>query len=437
MAKILTTLTLLLTLGVGQMWGDNGYWDTGTWQIWVWPGTGSDTWMGTYNKSATADWGVITTSSYYIKGVGANTWGSGVTSTELWWSLNGKTYGGTIGTGSTSGNYYWEKKNLTDVDIVAKAANNPGNNTITCYFKLNGSDNFTSYINFTLPGFTTTSTSKTFSNTTVSSTTDATISFGQHYGTALSTNNCALSGTNSTEFEVRSISETGVTVRFKPSSNGSKSATLTITDAHSKTCTITLSGKTQRAVTYKKGDNGTGSDQTDYKVYNTNLTLRNSGDFTRSYYQQTAWNTNSNGTSGASYALGATYTSNDALTLYPTWAPNNYDITYKDQGGGAYSGSNSGSLPSSYTYGTGIAALTNGVRTGYLFAGWYNNSGCTGDAVTSISNSANGDKTLYAKWTAITISEVSASPSSGSTGVQTMTVSFPSTLHPLVSIHLQ
>ena len=426
MAKILTTLTLLLTLGVGYAWGDT-YCKAAS----VKYNTGSDQWWEV--TSSTKALGTVTT--FKLKGFWLQLTGGNVCQdAKMYYSV----------TGGVNNNYniqdpqnwsadpkHFQTESM-NIDVLSGLS--CGNHTLNIWFEGHGqsdckslwySNNSNNYkMSFTIPGFTTTSTSKTFSNTTVSSTTDATISFGQHYGTALSTNNCALSGTNSTEFEVRSISETGVTVRFKPSSNGSKSATLTITDAHSKTCTIKLSGKTQRAVTYKKGDNGTGSDQTDYKVYNTNLTLRNSGDFTRSYYQQTAWNTNSNGTSGTSYALGATYTSNDALTLYPTWAPNNYDITYKDQGGGAYSGSNSGSLPSSYTYGTGIAALTNGVRTGYLFAGWYNNSGCTGDAVTSISNSANGDKTLYAKWTAITISEVSASPSSGSTGVQTMTVSF-------------
>lgn len=81
------------------------------------------------------------------------------------------------------------------------------------------------------------------------------------------------------------------------------------------------------------------------------------------------------------------------------WEAKTYNITYKDQGNVSYSGSNSASLPTSYTYGTGIATLTDGVRSGYRFDGWFDNSSCTGSAVTSISSSATGDKTFYAKWT--------------------------------------
>ena len=80
-----------------------------------------------------------------------------------------------------------------------------------------------------------------------------------------------------------------------------------------------------------------------------------------------------------------------------------YDITYKDEGNVTYTGSNEASLPSSYTYGTGVS-LTDGEKTGYDFDGWFNNSGCTGDAVTSVSTTATGDKTFYADWTEKTYS---------------------------------
>lgn len=93
-----------------------------------------------------------------------------------------------------------------------------------------------------VPGFTTTTASQTFDNTIVNNNSSKTISFGTHYGTALATSDCAISGTNASEFSVTSITESGVTVTFAPTSVGSKSATLTITDAHGKTCTITLSG---------------------------------------------------------------------------------------------------------------------------------------------------------------------------------------------------
>ena len=93
-----------------------------------------------------------------------------------------------------------------------------------------------------VPGFETTSTSHAFGSVNVGSNSSTTKSFTQHYGTTLTTSNCAFSGTNPGDFSVTSISETEVTIRFAPTSAGSKSATLTITDANSKTCTITLTG---------------------------------------------------------------------------------------------------------------------------------------------------------------------------------------------------
>lgn len=103
----------------------------------------------------------------------------------------------------------------------------------------NGSEVKASYI---VPGFAKTTASQAFGSVGIGSNISKTISFTNHYGTTLTTSNCVLSGTNKSEFSVTSISETGVTVKFTPSSSGSKSATLTITDAHSKKCTITLSG---------------------------------------------------------------------------------------------------------------------------------------------------------------------------------------------------
>lgn len=137
----------------------------------------------------------------------------------------------------------------------------------------------------------------------------------------------------------------------------------------------------------------------------------------RDYYDLTGYWTASSGGYKVITAAGAfvTYSSNvseylnnatpvtwkktSATILYAQWTPKTYNITYKDEGGSSYSGSNSASLPSSYTYGTGIASLTDGVKSGYRFDGWFTESTCSGDPVTSISSSANGAKTFYAKWT--------------------------------------
>lgn len=87
------------------------------------------------------------------------------------------------------------------------------------------------------------------------------------------------------------------------------------------------------------------------------------------------------------------------VTLKPTWTPDVYDITYKDGGDTAYSGSNSASLPASHTYDS-TTALVDGIKTGYTFGGWFANSGCTGSAITSLgATDYTAAITLYAKWT--------------------------------------
>ena len=325
-------LALMLTFGVGEVWADSGFFSSNQWKIGY--NDGAAHWTEYQNDGATVDLGIKTTLS--LIGCNVKTWGYVKTNLDWWKSFDSSLDANDSGTGNFwyipadwNGDHEWYM-DCNDYNMITEAPNNPGNNTLYMKWSLRGYNTKTGQakVTFTIPGFKNTSASQTFDNTTVGSNSSKTISFGQHYGTALSTSNCALSGTNSTEFEVTSISETGVTVKFKPSTAGNKSATLTITDAHSKTCTITLSGKTQYTVTYNKGTYGTGSDKTANKVYGTNLTLRGSGDFTRTGYSQTAWNTNANGTSGTSYALSGTYSSEEAITLYPTWTVNSYDITY-------------------------------------------------------------------------------------------------------------
>ena len=74
-----------------------------------------------------------------------------------------------------------------------------------------------------------------------------------------------------------------------------------------------------------------------------------------------------------------------------------YDIIYKDQGGAAFSGTLPADAPSYYTV-EGIA-LPAASKTGYNFAGWYNNAECKGLPVTAILAGNTGTKTFYAKYT--------------------------------------
>lgn len=119
-----------------------------------------------------------------------------------------------------------------------------GNGTDNYYFRTAPSSAPSSYysLKFTAPGFTDKVSSATI--TAEPSTSESkTITFN-HYGTALTTSNCVLSGTDAAKFSVTSINESGVTVQFNaPSTEGTYTATLTITDANSKTNVISLTGK--------------------------------------------------------------------------------------------------------------------------------------------------------------------------------------------------
>ena len=74
--------------------------------------------------------------------------------------------------------------------------------------------------------------------------------------------------------------------------------------------------------------------------------------------------------------------------------PATYTITLNTNGGTI----NSGNV-TSYTYGVGATLPTDVTKDGgYVFAGWFDNAGCTGSAVTSISTTDSGNKTFWAKW---------------------------------------
>lgn len=86
------------------------------------------------------------------------------------------------------------------------------------------------------------------------------------------------------------------------------------------------------------------------------------------------------------------------VTVVPTFTPQNYVITYKDQGNVTYSGSNLASLPINHTYGT-LTNLVDGVKAGLTFAGWFTDQACTaGNLVNSLGTDHVGNITLYAKW---------------------------------------
>ena len=86
-------------------------------------------------------------------------------------------------------------------------------------------------------------------------------------------------------------------------------------------------------------------------------------------------------------------------TYYARWTLKTYSITFNTNGGTI-----KGSYVTGYSYGEGAVLPTDVEKSGYTFAGWYDNEELTGSTVTAISDTEYGDKTYYAKWTANTYS---------------------------------
>ena len=84
--------------------------------------------------------------------------------------------------------------------------------------------------------------------------------------------------------------------------------------------------------------------------------------------------------------------------LYAYWTANIYTIYYRDHGDAEFSGTNFESLPKTHRYDE-WTNLVNAEKDGYYFMGWYDNTDCTGDNLTSLgSYDRTSDITLYAKW---------------------------------------
>ena len=101
---------------------------------------------------------------------------------------------------------------------------------------------------------------------------------------------------------------------------------------------------------------------------------------------------------GDKYTAGATFTPavNADTTFYAQWTPNVNTVTYNSQGG-------SSAGTASWTTATSLTLPAAPTRTGYTFAGWYDassNGTRVGSAGASYSPANTSDFTLYAQWTA-------------------------------------
>jgi len=171
------------------------------------------------------------------------------------------------------------------------------------------------------------------------------------------------------------------------------------------------------------GDDGTATASSGISssiALNTNYTLTAS-EITG--YDFTGWTTSDGSITitNASSRTSATvkFTSFTSATITANYTPTNYTITYNNMDGATNHASN----PSNYNIESGVITLHSPTKIGYIFGGWYSNSGLSTPA-SSIAAGSTGNKVFYAKWIEITLTELSSSPSNGGTGVQTMTVSF-------------
>ena len=80
------------------------------------------------------------------------------------------------------------------------------------------------------------------------------------------------------------------------------------------------------------------------------------------------------------------------ITLYAKWELVTYTITYM-----LTEGTNSSENPTDYNVETESIVLKEPTRGGYVFVGWYKDSGFT-TKITEITKGSTGDITLYAKW---------------------------------------
>ncbi len=260
-AKAFTLVAMLLC--ASHAWGSWGMWSDDAWNARYWDGSANH-WLpddNGYNMGDEYNLGTVT-ENYYVNAFWVKAYANGgdqIKGLCAIWSGDNKNWSsywlGTDGSWSCwSGDpitFNFENRHDLSIRLSDMATSNPGDNTLYFYFKVQKCDNTesggstTSKIKYTLPGFVGGSSSIDFGIVKRGAEKSSSLATAYtHYGTTLTTSNCSISGTNASMFSVTSISESNVTVRFAPPAGvamGSKSATLTITDAHGKTKTISLS----------------------------------------------------------------------------------------------------------------------------------------------------------------------------------------------------
>ena len=152
------------------------------------------------------------------------------------------------------------------------------------------------------------------------------------------------------------------------------------------------------------GDALTGDYTTGTVAYGTAITAPNTPTWTGHTFG--GWH------NGSSVVTPATSMPDNDLTYTAQWSLATYTVTLNTNGGTI----NVGNV-TSYTYSIGATLPTNVTKDGNRFDGWFDNKELDGDAVTSISSSATGNKEYWAKWTPVRTVTWSVNGSTWSSGV--------------------
>jgi len=170
------------------------------------------------------------------------------------------------------------------------------------------------------------------------------------------------------------------------------------TSLNSESITVTINGPTPTyTVTYHANgaDGDVPTDATSYEAEES-FAVKNAGSLSKPGYTFVGWNTANDG-SGDNYAAADNFTvGNNNINLYAQWTTVAYTINYN-----LNDGTNHNDNPAGFNVETPTITLQSPAKTGYTFAGWFNNEGLTGEAVTQIAQGSTANVTLYAKWTAI------------------------------------
>ncbi len=145
-------------------------------------------------------------------------------------------------------------------------------------------------------------------------------------------------------------------------------------------------------VSYNKGANGTGSNTSASKTWKTNLTLLGAT-FTRAGYTQDGWSTSDGG--DKVYDLGGSYTTDDNVTLYPHWVENmsTVTLTASPSSKGTFT---VGSTPNQTSTTAGVTttrSVTAVPISGHHFVSWAISGGATISSTTTNPTTVTGDGT--------------------------------------------